>query len=134
MLVSGNKMVNIYLATNKTFGVITNKELYSNDWLLGVLDEHLLVYIKNTNTNDLIIKDISVCSNVRCKVSNVDGLDLSSDDYIGDVLFTDSKITNLVSILQPNQTLPILIRIEDSTSEKILNTINIEVSYVWIYN
>ena len=130
MLVSGNKMVNIYLATNKTFGVITNKELYSNDWLLGVLDEHLLVYIKNTNTNDLIIKDISVCSNVRCKVSNVDGLDLSSDDYIGDVLFTDSKITNLVSILQPNQTLPILIRIEDSTSEKILNTINIEVSYV----
>lgn len=123
-------MVNIYLATNKTFGVITNKELYSNDWLLGVLDEHLLVYIKNTNTNDLIIKDISVCSNVRCKVSNVDGLDLSSDDYIGDVLFTDSKITNLVSILQPNQTLPILIRIEDSTSEKILNTINIEVSYV----
>lgn len=123
-------MVNIYLATNKTFGVITNKELYSNDWLLGVLDEHLLVYIKNTNTNDLIIKDISVCSNVRCKVSNVDGLDLSSDDYISDVLFTDSKITNLVSILQPNQTLPILIRIEDSTSEKILNTINIEVSYV----
>lgn len=123
-------MVNIYLATNKTFGVITNKELYSNDWLLGVLDEHLLVYIKNTNTNDLIIKDISVCSNVRCKVLNVDGLDLSSDDYISDILFTDSKITNLVSILQPNQTLPILIRIEDSTSEKILNTINIEVSYV----
>ncbi len=118
-------MLNYFKATNTAYGTISTKIL-DGDHLIKDNTNYQLIYIKNISNVNIYITEVTFKSPYTIKAANVTSFDLSTVDYINDVVFTNSKTLLIDTLIASGDSIPVLIKLEYEQIEHKKNNLTIE--------